>query len=273
MTYQPNDATLGIIGPSPLGVTSPVTTKNFRDFQRHVGALESASRASYFAGHAASHAFMNGVQRIVFQGIEADASPQDYVRALQGLLMCGVELHAVILPGRADEETHHAIAGAFTSYCEHRGVDITTHPLMLWLDAPDRVPVADVVRRAQAIPSEQIQLAYPWIETTSPTRRSAERLPPSSLIAPLYLGCIEQLKGVHEPDSAPTEPDQNALARAGCGVLVPKGRRRLVHLASPLPWGSRRGVGGHRSVEAAVEDALNEACTDLMDGAREGEQL
>jgi hypothetical protein len=253
--------TLGVLGRSPMGRPGPVAVTRFSDFQRLVGELEGAAPAGYPAGHAACHALMNGLERVVFCGVRDETSPEELVAAFERLVAEG-PVAMLVAPGVVGAAP--ALVAAFLAWegRERAAGRLGLGDASLWLDAPDGVEVTEVVVRQAALSPDPrlVRVAWPWVATLSPGRRQAERLPPTCLVAPLYLGTAAHLVGVHTVERVGAA-EEAALREAGAALLSEQvGRRRLVGLAFP----PARPVAAPaeappEALEARLELALREA--------------
>ena len=213
---------VGIVGPSPRPRPEPVQSDRFDRLQRFVGSLEGASAPEFPALHAACHAFMNGVGRVVFSSVAEPASEQSWVEALQRLFRSD-PLPVVVAPGGPSA----ALAEAFRKL-PHTALSC------LWVDGDTQPPGAPRVRT-----NDQL------VPTQSPGRSVEELLCGTALVAPLHLGTVCQLRGLH----GRPRPD---------GLLGLDARGKLT-LTRPL---SPPGTGlapPEPSVHSSVEFRLNAA--------------
>jgi hypothetical protein len=250
-----------------------------------VGELESAPPGEYLAAHAACHGFMNGVDRIAFfgprdlDGNGAGDEGDDIAHAAHRLLREGGPIDLLVAPGLLDPPACRALVRTFLDWHESapEAVAETGAPVMLWLDAPRGADVADAIAHREAVGGDRelVKLAVPWVETHTPGRRTFEPLPPSCLIAPLYLGTAATLKGAHTLERRLTYSEQEDLRQSGLGFLVSEGRRRRVRLAFPTPRPRRQSVAEVEPTDlrSRIERALREVCEPLLDGRRNGPAL
>ncbi len=179
---------LAILQTLPLHPEHVIRTDTFAKFQRFCGMLE---QQSYYAGHAACHATMNGIERTL--AADADVSNiASVTHATESLFEAG-PFDALVLPGVTDPDIQKHIC----DLCQNHLDDFD---FRLFLDAPRNADTAEILKRQNALP-RFATYAWPWISTVTPGRRSAEFLPPSCLIAPLALGTANYLRGVHDMES------------------------------------------------------------------------
>ncbi|MGM0576202.1 MAG: hypothetical protein ACQEXJ_10780 [Myxococcota bacterium] len=251
---------LGIVGAAPRSVRGPVRATSFRVFQRLVGELEAAP---YLAGHAACHALMNGVERVLFAGVGDPDDAEDVDSAVRRLLATD-EVTCLVAP----DVTEPAVLRRVVETWATADVD----PGCLWLDAPEGATPEEVVewRADLGGDPERVRVATPWIPTHSPGTRAVETLPPSCLVPALHLGSATTLRGVHDAPGPPPTDDVERLRDAGCGLLVPRGRRREVALAFPPPLPTDRAP---TPPPDPVAEAVREATRDLALTAPNGPAL
>jgi len=212
----------GIVGLAPVYIPGPVQSDSFERLTRFVGNMEQAGASEYPALHAACHALMNGVDRVIFAGVEDPIDEQQWVEALKRLFKSD-PLAVVVAPGGPPA----ALSEAFCALPY-------TRQSCLWLDSDP----GDHDGRIRAAP--QI------VPTTSPGRRSMEALPATALIAPLHLGTTTALRGVH----------QRPTTR---GLLKTDARGHIVLTEALDPPGPRlppRPVSHHSSVEFRINAAV-----------------
>lgn len=196
---------LAIIQTLPLHPAHVVRTDTFAKFQRFCGQLE---QQSYFAGHAACHATMNGIERTL--AADADISDMCAIQKAADALFEAGPWDALVLPGLTDLDLQKAV-------CDICQPHLDAFDFRLFLDPPPLSDVATILRHQQSLP-RFATYAWPWVSTVTPGRRSAERLPPSCLIAPLALGTAQYLRGVH--DLEPSPDHAVTLHEKGVEVMV-----------------------------------------------------
>lgn len=212
----------GVIGRSLKSAPGPVQTDSFDRMQRFIGQLELASCAEYPAMHAAYHAFLNGVDRVIFCGVEEPERVESWTAALERLFKSD-PLPVVVAPGGPSG----ALAEAF------RALPFT-RAAFLWVDRVAGERYDNVRAASQSVP------------TVSPGRRSFEELRATALIAPLHLETTRALKGRHE---RPTEP----------GLLTTDARGRIVldgHLSPPGTTLPPRPMSEVTSVQFRIDRAV-----------------
>lgn len=166
---------LGIVGRSVKASRGPVQADRFERLARFVGGIEQTPALSYPALHAAWHAFVNGVDRVIFSSVAEPYGDEAWIAAMKRLFQSD-PLGLVVAPGGPSE----ALAEAFRSLP-------FTRTSCLWVDE-------DPGAR-----DEQVRAGEQEIPTISPGRRTPELLPASALIAPLHLGVVTALLGTHDP--------------------------------------------------------------------------
>jgi len=247
--------TVGILGDSPNGVVGPLRAGRFDRFQEQVGWLEAVRAGEYLAGHAACHALMNGVDRVVFAGLGEAATPEEVGQAVHRLRDLG-PLDLVVAPGLVEPSLARTLAEA-----------VRAGGSRLWLDAPPGADVEAVLTHAAAVADgDHVRVVSPRVPTITPGRRQLEPLPATCLVAPLHLGTRPRLRGVHECPAPPGPDARRALEEAGCGLLEAVGRRRLVRLAFPAPLCHREDTPAPSGPEARLEALLRDACALCLDG-------
>ncbi len=187
-----------------------------------LGDMEQASADDYPALHAACHAFMNGIDRVIFAGVSNADDPNEWVEALRRLFKSD-PLPVVVAPGGPPKP----LAEAFCALPY-------TRVSCLWLDSDPGGHDGRVREARQIVP------------TMTPGRRVSEDLRATALIAPLHLGTTEYLRGTHLEPRTPgllqTDPlGQIVLSQA----LDPPGPR--------LP---PRPTSQHSSIEFRINAAL-----------------
>jgi hypothetical protein len=266
---------VGIVGPVLREVAGPRRFGRFADFQRHAGEMEAAPVGGYRAGHAACHALMNGVSRVVLGPVEDDGRARPLAEAV-ARLMADQPVDILVVPGLVDPPLVRAVVEAFGDAAVGHGPGPAGRLPTLWLDAPDGSQADDVLeyRRSLGGDARRVRVVMPHVPTITPGRRQWERLPPSCLVAPLHLGTTPYLRGVHEADDFQDIEAARRLHRAGCGLLVPVGVRRAVRLAFPLPMPPPRSEDDRAPDDeptdplvAELRPALADACAPLLDGA------
>jgi hypothetical protein len=260
---------LGVIGTSPKGLRGPAAFGRFDAFQAAAGDFETS--AGFLAGHAVCHALMNGITRVVFCGTADLADPEAVRDALRRLIGTG-EPEVVVAPGLGTP-----VVESLVPVFERASQGFEPRPV-LWLDGPDRADVVGIQAFRDRLGGDPdvVRVVVPHVPTISPGRRSAERLPPTCLIAPLFLGTAPFLKGVHEIDSVLGPDDREILRACGCGLLETAGPRRLVRLAFPAPRVPEEAADGpapEDDPEARVRRAVASAIEPLIDGAVNGPAL
>ncbi len=216
--------TIGVVGHVPLRPAEPVRGGRFDRLQRILGSLESAPADAYPALHAACHALMNGIDRVVISSPRAD-EPAAWAAALHRLL--AVDSYPVVVaPGGPSE----SLIAEFCTVAH-------TKTSCLWVDDG----ASDVDGRWRAVAQ--------GVPTCSPGRTRMERLPGSALVAPLHLARVSSLRGIHG------RPDPPGLLTMGAS-----GR---IGLSRPLPWpglppAQPSGTGLLESRIAAALEALAE---------------
>lgn len=263
-SYDPKSATLGVVGWAP-NTPRAMRAGNFRQFQEVAGRLDMTAPGSYRAGNTACHAFMNGVHRVQLARVPQSPTLEDWVEGMARLLE-GEPVHAVVLPGMVEDDAMAAVVEAFVEKVERRGTRDEEAPLRLWLDLPDRASVDDALALSTRYTHDRVGVVWPWVATISPGRVREERLPGSCLIAPLVLGCVESLTGVHEVQGL-SAYDKERLREGKVAFFDVRGRRRLLHLDGVMPWRPSSGPGAPPSVEAIIQEALDVACQPLLDGS------
>ncbi len=266
---------VGIVGTSPCDARGVRRFARFADVQRVLGELEAVRPGTFPAGHAACHALMNGVPRVVFHGVgdvarEAPGAVQTLVR--------GGEVALIVVPGLQATEVTGAVVSAFEAERRLAGASAAGSDVTLWLDTPAGVPLRELAqqRRDAAQASWAVRYVVPPVRTISPGCRAFESLPATCLVAPLALGCTAALRGVHEIDAPCDAELRRELVAAGCGVLEARGLRRLVHLAAALPVlpsTEPPPVEGAEGLSARIEAALEDACRGMGDGPAPGPAL
>lgn len=270
--------TLGLIGACPKGVQGPAAFDAFARFQQHLGELEAVPAGSYPVAHAACSAFMNGVPRVAFAGVDDAGRPEAWAQAVTRLFDAW-EPALVAAPGLVDPALARALVAAFAARAQRLR---DREPPALWLDAPDRAGASAVLAHAIAVGAdgEGVRVAAPWIPTLTPGRRQYERLPATCLLAPLALGCAGELKGVSEPESPFSLDELARLEAAGVGVLASVGPRRLVGAAFRLerskvpPFGAPSDTPPDFDEAAtAIERELDELSVHLQHQGLQGPSL
>lgn len=210
---------LGIVQSLPNAPAHVVRTDSFSKFQAICGLIE---RDDYLAAHAACHATMNGIDRTT--AVHADPSQlSSVVEAVERLLGAAEDLDAIVLPGICDTQIQDDVC----SICAKASAG---RDMVVLLDPEERASIEEIVARQKCLP-RFATLTWPRIQTVTPGRRSADKLPASCLAAPLVLGCAPYLRGVHDMPDISLDAAQT-LAHSGVAVLVGKvvGRRRVVAL-------------------------------------------
>lgn len=217
---------LAIIQSIPTHPRRVIRTDSFAKFQHLCGMIE---QSSYLAAHAACHATMNGVSRT----LAADADISDIAsmeRALE-LVFSEGPFQALVIPGLTDFELQIQIC----AFCQTKSNDF---PFRLYLDSERGTSPDLMIERQKQLPTFAC-FAWPWVSTVTPGRRSAEWLPPSSLIAPLALSKAQYLRGVHELDNL--SPDDAAfLNENGIEVMhtMTVNRRSVIGRLAPVFTGT-----------------------------------
>lgn len=199
---------LAIIQSLPSCPEHVIRTDSFAKFQDLCGLIE---QSSYLAAHAACHASMNGMSRIL--AVHAPISQLDgLITALDSIFKAG-PWDALVIPGLTDFIFQKEIAAHCLKFSDH-------FDFKLFLDPPKSATPAEIVDHQKSLPRFAC-FAWPWISTVTHGRRSPEWLPPSCVIAPLALGCTDHLRGVHELDKI-SSSDAHILRNHDVEVLVNK---------------------------------------------------
>ena len=261
--------TLGVVGVSPLGVTGLVSFPNTAAFQGTLGQIESARPGGYLAGHTACHAFMNGFTLVRFFGVENLDEAEKLGEAVRELLWSGVDV--LVVPGLVGEIVETVVATAVEVV--DKG-ELDGHRPTVWLDAPRGATTAQVVAHQERYRAGSlVRVATPWVDTITPGRRSHELLPPTCLVAPLFMGTVGTLKGIHDISSPPILTEQRLLEEAGCGLLVPDGWQHKVRLAFPTTDAAIEPRARVESLQARIERELDHACQLAIESWSPGPRL
>ena len=212
---------LAIIQSLPKHPYRVVRVDAFAAFQSLCGMIEDTS---YLAAHAACHAKMNGISRIL--AADADISSLDAIRHALDLLKAADAFDALVIPGLTDAALQMQVCTACQIVC-------LESPFRLFLDPPASSKAEDIAKRQTMLP-RFASYCWPYVPTVTPGRRSAESLPPSCLIAPLALGTATYLRGVHDLDALPAD-DVAMLGENNVAVMIPKrqGPRTVVGCLNP----------------------------------------
>ena len=226
--------TLAIIQSIPTHPGFVVRTDSFAKFQQICGMIESTS---YLAGHASCHASMNGIERTMTA--DADIHDKDSITNALKMLFDADPFDALVIPGLTDFELQKHIC----SICQSRDPNFT-----VFLDADRQADMDTIIAHQQAVP-RFARFAWPWISTVTPGRRSAEWLPASCVIAPLFLGKARYLRGVH---------DLSGLKPADIAKLSKNDVELLVHKTD-----NRRPVIGRYISEQPVIQPIKQAFVEV----------
>lgn len=258
--------TIAIIGSAPNGTTGPVRAASFKQFQELLGFLEQARPGGWPGAHAACHAFMNGVERVVFAGVKSAADsqqhPQPWEEALASV-MASEEPSLVVAPG-ASEAVQEALATLMDKAWQQGARSV------LLMDPSSRLRPEEVlpwwkVKNYASNPA--VRGCWPPVSTLTPGRRNYETLPASCLVGPLLLGTAAELKGLHETPGLPPDVQQN-LVQAEFAVLEPRGVRGHPGLLAqvPLPDNERPKLqDAPDATPGRLQTRLQEAIADLLD--------
>ena len=217
---------LAIIQNIPTHPKRIIRTDSFAKFQHLCGMIE---QTSYLAAHASCHATMNGASRTLAG--DADITDIHSIQNALELVFREGPFHALVIPGLTDFNLQTQAC----AYCQmHSG----EFQFRLFLDPPRGTSAEKIVEMQKALPSFA-SFAWPWVSTITPGRRSAEWLPPSSLIAPLALSKTQNLRGVHELDGFSTD-DAAYLNENGVEVMrnMTVNRRQVIGRMPPVAQGT-----------------------------------
>lgn len=207
-----------------------VRADSFSKFQTICGDIE---QNSYLAAHAACHATMNGISRI----IASHANIDDAESLCEGMerLLTDDTFDALVIPG--------LIAPTLQDFiCDRCRTQSKTRDFRIFFDMPQSAIPEELIRRQKSLP-RFASLSWPYLSTITPGRRSAEWLPASCFVAPLALGTAAYLRGTHDMPSLSNDI-ADTLSQEGIDVLVSKivDRRHVVALhkhkntaESPIP--------------------------------------
>ncbi len=187
---------LAIIQNLPKHPQRLVRVDSFAQFQAICGLIEDTS---YLAAHAACHAKMNGISRVL--AADADIADVSSIRRALDLAFNGGPFDALVIPGLTDA----ALQLQVCTICQPHCLDFN---FRLFLDPPQHTESTKIAQLQSMLP-RFATFCWPYVSTVTPGRRSAEMLPPSCLIAPLALGTAAWLRGVHVLPSL--SPDDIAL--------------------------------------------------------------
>jgi hypothetical protein len=256
---------IGIIGESPIGHLGILRAGNFAKFQNHVGRLEEHGPEQFPAGYAVGHALMNDVAGVLFYGVENARHPGQLREAVRDLATQS-GLRMLVVPGLTDEVVVEELIAAVGDFAAR---------LTLWLDPPvDSLPDDVVAFRSRLSGNRQsVRVAWPWVPTVSPGRRTSEELPPSCLIGPLYVGSVKRLQGAHELGLPPAPAVKSMLKAARCGLLVRTGKRRLIALDFPDPIGRPAGESDPLTLDEKIEAALDDISARKLAAGLRGKSL
>lgn len=219
--------TLGLLGRAPgLAPGALLRVGRLADLERHLGSL--AERPSLVA-HAAAHAFMGGVDRILI-GAPRDEAPRAWAEALTAL--CGAGASAVLAPGDLNPAIARALVDAISAWTS----SARSAPA-LWLDSP-AVAAADIITyRAELAPAlAPIWLVTPAVRALTPGRPRPERIGGCTVVGALVMGSAHELGALVEVERRYAPDDLERLRADGrVAALVARGPRRLVGLAWPPP--------------------------------------
>ncbi|MFT7622830.1 MAG: hypothetical protein ACI9WU_002005 [Myxococcota bacterium] len=160
----------GIVGRTTKLAPGPIQADSFARLERFIGRLELARSVDFPAMHAAYHALANGVDRVVFSGVEEPHEDQSWVEALKRLFTSD-PLPLVMAPGGPSE----VLGDAFRQLP-------FTRTSVLWVEGP-------------AVQDYQVMCCDQVIPTVAPGRRSPDGLLGAALIGPLHLGATQSLNG------------------------------------------------------------------------------
>ncbi len=221
-------SSLALIGQALRPVAATLRVDTFAKFQELCGELESAAPGTYWVAHAACHAFMNGMERVILAPADPSA-PEQVQRALRALLPQRPEL--IAMPG--DHPTHDRLVTTLQDWRREQGLDPRDFPWLL-LDAPPQASLSALCAEhdpdTHPPPPPWLHRVWPWVSTLSPGRRGEERLPGTCVAAALLRGTTHRLRGVHEIPVRPSHADLARARAAGIDVLGVFGQRRLVGL-------------------------------------------
>jgi hypothetical protein len=205
-----------------------VAATRWDQFQKQAGFLEAAPLGTYWPGHAACHAFLNGLPRVVAAPLEGPPDePASWTRALTRVLGA-FPVAALVAPGLRSPAAQQALIDTFLSAGARGGT--------LWLDGPAGATPAALVAHRRALRPEdpRVRCVGPDVPTLTPGRRVLERVPATCLVAALGLGVTPALRGAHAPEWTPKAGQLDLIAGVPVDLLVPRGRRKLVALAAGL---------------------------------------
>ena len=189
---------IGIVGRALRPAPRPVQADGVVRLERFIGRLEAAPQERFPAMHAAWHAFLNGVDRVIFSAVGGDETDADWVAALKRLFTSD-PIGVVVAPGGPSGPLAQA-------FCDLP----FTRTACLWVDSDPGLAL-----------DERVRVASQVVPTVPPGSRTPSPLPATALIGPLHGGACQALKGQH---SAPTGP----------GALLTINARGRIRLAETL---------------------------------------